>query len=125
MEVLDKSVTGFKSKSIPSITFGDRYIHISKAAKEDYGIGIGVYLHFVCDVDRLYFYVDNDLSGLKTRDAGRKGEGIRLASPNMIKILRNKLPVFMKGLSRFPVREAVTKWNGIPLIEVLIHKKIK
>lgn len=125
MEVIDKSVTGFKSKSIPSITFGDRYIHISKGAREEYNIPIGVYIHFVCDIDRLYFYADHDMSGLKTRDAGRKGEAIRLSSPNMIKMLRNKLPVFMKGLSRFPVRESVTKWNDLRLFEVLIHKKIK
>jgi len=125
MEVIDKAIVNGGVKSIPSISFGVKSVFISKAAVYEFGLSIGSYIHFVYDVDRLYFYTDNDENGAKLSYAGGNKESFSFRSIAIIRELKKRIPKMKEKKAVFPVRLSATKWNNLSLIEVLIHKKVK
>lgn len=124
MEIINSKTDGFKQARAgrkPSVYFGGKRLHISAAAVLECELKAGQFVHFVVDTDRLYFFANDDKSGIKL--FGHNVADLHGYVHTVRKLLEKKMPYvsFHRG---YPVRVLPTKLNGEILIEILIHKKI-
>lgn len=127
MEIINNSSVEVQREGMgtpASISFKDAgyRIHFSKKLRLLADIKLNDYVHFVHDVDRLYFFIDNTNSdGVRIASAGKRG-GTYANSKGVIGALVGKVPGLRRNLV-YPVRRSVTKFNGNTLYEILIHKQ--
>lgn len=126
MEIVNAATPGMKPKpgkhSKKYIYFGDGRVTISTAACEEYGISSGISINFVFDLDRLYFYIDNNPDGFKLI---KREATFRFYSTGLIDKVNEKYFSLTKRDSlKFGLRLLPTKINGCSLIEILIRSKL-
>lgn len=135
MEVINKAHEDSKrAKSTwqkATIFFSTETIRFSGYLCEQAGIKTAneygpMYVHFVADLDRLYFYVNNNILGYKVtaRPSGKGYLGLICYSAPGIRMLENNCPV-LKRKRHYLVRKSVLHANEYELWEVLLHKKVK
>jgi hypothetical protein len=127
MEILDKNTPGFtvtnKRGGKIMITFSDSGIFISSSACREFDLNPLDKIHFIHDLDRLYFFINEEKSGFSLFACGAGKNGLRSKCITMINILKKKMPTVISPPVSFPLKKSVTKLNGHNLIEILIHKK--
>ena len=128
MEILDKNTPGFtvtnKRGGKIMITFSDSGIFISSSACREFDLNPLDKIHFIHDIDRLYFMVNDDSSGFSLFQCGSSKNGLRSKCITMINMLKKKMPTIISPPVSFPLKQSPTKLNGSKLIEILIHKKL-
>jgi len=117
MEILN-----VKSKSLAraTVVFRDKYMYFSRGAIEHYGLEIGKRISFVTEVDRLYFYVNDDPDGFLI--CKREG-GALVWAVLIMEVLLDQLPTLLRSGKKFPLKKTNTEVNGSKLVEILFHNK--
>lgn len=117
MEILN-----VKSKSLAraTVVFRDKYMYFSRGSIEHFGVEVGKRLSFITEVDRLYFYVNDDPDGFLI--CKREG-GALVWAVLIIEVLVERLPNLLKGGKKFPLKKTNTEVSGSYLVEILFHNK--
>ena len=126
MEIINKATPGFAAyngkQAKEYISFQAKNIFFSKKTCAKFQIKKGMFVHFVTDIDRLYFFVNDDENGLSLFSDNYRN-ALRCAGQTISHILKKKFP-HITFTGQLPIRECPTKLNDNKLIEVLIHKRI-
>jgi hypothetical protein len=129
MEIINKLHSKFRkntrSNGVPTISISLKmdFIYFPVNTCEKFALSNDLKIHFVSELDRLYFFTNTDKDGL-CLSYSSKDRGLRLGSSTLIKILKEKFPSKIKAGNKFILKESVAKFNGCPTVEVLLHKKI-
>jgi hypothetical protein len=85
----------------------------------------GMFVHFLADIDRLYFYVNEDTVGSKLgkNDKG-KGKGLYCNNKTIVDVLLKKIS-HLKRQRHYLVRKSNLHAQEKQLWEVELHKKVK
>lgn len=130
MEIINKLHSKFRKNTgrvpIPfmSISLKMDFLYFPTNACEKFGLTNDLRIHFVTELDRLYFFVNEDKNGLAFTLSSKDRTGLRVGSSTVIKILKEKFPTKIIAGNRFKLRESVAKFNGCTTVEVLLHKKL-
>lgn len=131
IEILDKEHPEMKIDSKPerfaSIGFANiREIYLNSAAIKETKFESAMYLHFAILDGLLYFYADNDDTGLKLYNAGTPPSHIALktASIKFVELLISKFPKIKIG-DKYKFKKTEGKIKEAYLYEVLLDKPIK
>jgi hypothetical protein len=126
MEIINNSTPGFKVKAGKNsgvyVSIHKDMITFSSSACEKFGILSTLKLNLVFDFDRLYFYIDDNESGLRL---SKNKENVRCFGKCFYQEINIRYPrILNRSFTRFQLRETPTKLNDRTLIEILIHKKL-
>lgn len=100
-------------------------IYFPAVAAKTFGLKPGGYIHFMMEADRLYFYIDDDITGFMIAKGTETGIGtsVRVATAAAIEALIKRYPSIKTG-KKFPLRQSNTSANGFRLVEIMLHTKI-
>lgn len=122
MEILNReseSVRINKKSTPPLVTFRHNRsaIGFNRPAIDAFGFKPGMHLHFVVDIDRIYFFMNNDQSGIPIR---KEGDSFRILSKGMFTVLTKRFPERVVPGASFKIRMMVTKINDCRTYEILL-----
>ena len=104
-----------------TVSIAKNNIYFTKMAVEKYGIEHGKRVTFVTDVDRLYFFVNDDPNGLKIFRTSE--DGAKICGKALFKSLVRRLPNLLKAGHVFPLKWLNSEIQGNRVVEILFHNK--
>jgi hypothetical protein len=126
MQIINKTNKEYKlhdpRTGEPTIIFRDaRKIYFTKSAVERFGLVEGKRVHFIADLDRLYFFVNTDNAGFRLVSETR--DTLKIHSMGLISTLRSQFPEKITGGVAFKLKALSTKINDCSAIEVLLRTR--
>lgn len=107
----------------PVISFGNRHFYISASAVRNFGLqGERKFIHFLIDVNRLYFYVNTNADGFTLFNATH-ADTLYGCFRTLHKVMLKQFPR-VKFTQKYPIRRMATEYAGVPMYEVLLDHPI-
>lgn len=127
MELINRDSDSIKLNTIIKIAprmsiAADRLIvRFNKSAAVQFHLVAGSYIHFLFDMDRLYFYTNDDQSGFLLK--GNTKNGMNINSSALCITLLEKFPYRMTAGSYFILSKMQSKINDETVVEVIVKSK--
>lgn len=127
MEIINRESKQIKFYELrmpePIITMSSdqRRIRMNKSTVIKYSLKAGMYIHFMADIDRLYFFWNDDKAGfiLTAEPSG----GLNINSLSLCTMLIKKYVGKISTGNSFKLKKMSTKINDEEAIEVLLHTR--
>lgn len=104
-----------------SISANSLIVRFNKSAAVQFHLVAGSYMHFLFDLDRLYFYTNDDASGFLLK--GNTKNGMTINNSALCTTLLEKFPYRMTAGSFFILKRMQSKINDETVIEVIVKSK--
>ena len=99
----------------------DKAVYFSAGAATEFGLSGGLYLHFVNDGDRWFFYCNSDKDGFKL--ISRPGKKATLiCDASLVRLIKNRTKCSIS--TKFLITETNNKLEGQGLLEINFNKII-
>ena len=113
LRVVDAVMTFSKSKM---------QINFNSGASNQFDLSIGLRIHFMVDIGRLYFYCNNDINGFELKD-NKKGN-LKINSKAAYMTIQEKIPGKINPGNKFYLKKLQARINDEDVIEVLLNTKM-
>lgn len=97
----------------------DRTIYFSAKAADDFGLFPGLYMHFMNDEDRWYFYCNNEEDGFKIIERLEKNSVI-ICSKSLVHLIIKRMNISIG--TRFPIELTANKLKADHMMEINFRK---